>query len=242
MPQLHSIGVRASMVLVVVALAGTAAPAAAATLQGRVLDPQHEALAGARVVLEQDGTALRREASTDASGAFTLPELPPGTYTLVDRGPGLRDPDPHGPGPRRRPALPARRDTRGGRARGDDRRVGVSGAPDLRLLDRGRRHRPDRHRPASLERPQLHGAGLSRSRQRAHSQLRPHQDQQRGRVLRRPVRARRHGHDRRAGEQRRRGGRSAAERAPGRGAGVPDRDQSRTPRRAAAPRRPRSTS
>ena len=89
MLQIHSIVARASMVLVAVGLAGSAAPAAAATLQGRVLDPQHQALTGARVVLEQDGTTLRREASTDASGAFTLAELSPGTYTLITEAAGF---------------------------------------------------------------------------------------------------------------------------------------------------------
>lgn len=88
MPQPRSIGVGVLMMAVVFVLAG-AAPLAAATLQGRVLDPQHRAVAGARVVAQQDGTTLRREAAADASGAFTLPELPPGTYTLVTEADGF---------------------------------------------------------------------------------------------------------------------------------------------------------
>jgi carboxypeptidase family protein/TonB-dependent receptor-like protein len=89
LPQRHSIGVGVSMILVVVGLAGSATPAVAVTLQGRVLDPQHQAVAGARVVVEEDGTTLRREAVTDGSGAFTLPELDPGTYTLVTEANGF---------------------------------------------------------------------------------------------------------------------------------------------------------
>ncbi len=86
MPQPRSIGVRASMIVVI---AGLTAPAVAATLQGRVLDPQRQAVPGARVVVEAEGATLRREAATDAAGAFTLPELPPGTYTLVAEARGF---------------------------------------------------------------------------------------------------------------------------------------------------------
>ena len=67
-------------------LAGTAL---ASTLQGRVLDPQGKAIAGARVVVEETGTALRRETTADAAGGFTLPELPPGTYTLTAEAQGF---------------------------------------------------------------------------------------------------------------------------------------------------------
>jgi hypothetical protein len=59
------------------------------TLQGRVLDPQGRAVAGARVTAEKEGVALKRQGTTDASGSFTLPELPPGTYTLVAAAPGF---------------------------------------------------------------------------------------------------------------------------------------------------------
>jgi outer membrane receptor protein involved in Fe transport len=80
--QPRSIGVRA-FTIAVVGFCTAVAPLAAATLQGRVLDPQRRAVVGARVVAQQEGTPLRREALSDASGVFTLPELPPGTYTLV---------------------------------------------------------------------------------------------------------------------------------------------------------------
>ncbi len=38
---------------------------------------------GARVVVEAEGTTLRRATDTDRAGGFTFPELPPGNYTLV---------------------------------------------------------------------------------------------------------------------------------------------------------------
>jgi hypothetical protein len=73
---------------VVLAL-GVAAPALASTLHGRVLDPQRQAVVGARVAVEAEGTTLRREAVTDGSGSFTLPELTPGRYTLVAEASGF---------------------------------------------------------------------------------------------------------------------------------------------------------
>lgn len=88
MLQPRSIGVRA-FTIALVGLGTAAAPLAAATLQGRVLDPQRRAVIGARVVAQEEGTRLRREALSDASGVFTLPELPPGTYTLVTEANGF---------------------------------------------------------------------------------------------------------------------------------------------------------
>jgi outer membrane receptor protein involved in Fe transport len=66
-----------------------AAPLSAATLQGRVLDPQRQAVAHAQVRVQEQGTDLRRETTTDASGAFTLAELPPGEYALTAEAPGF---------------------------------------------------------------------------------------------------------------------------------------------------------
>jgi outer membrane receptor protein involved in Fe transport len=66
-----------------------AGAAHASTLQGRVLDPQGKAIAAARIVVQDTGTALRRETTSDATGAFTLPELPPGTYTLTAEAQGF---------------------------------------------------------------------------------------------------------------------------------------------------------
>jgi hypothetical protein len=68
---------------------GAPGAAAAATLQGRVLDPQGRAIAGAGVAAEEQGTARRRQTVTDGTGAFTLPELPPGTYSLTAEAQGF---------------------------------------------------------------------------------------------------------------------------------------------------------
>ena len=70
-------------------LAASPLQAATGTLQGRVLDPQGRAVSGAHVAVEREGAALRREATTDAAGSFTLPELPAGTYTIVTEAQGF---------------------------------------------------------------------------------------------------------------------------------------------------------
>jgi hypothetical protein len=66
-----------------------AAPALAATLQGRVLDPQGRAVTGARLTVDHEGRAQRRETTSDAAGHFTLPELVPGIYTLTTEAQGF---------------------------------------------------------------------------------------------------------------------------------------------------------
>lgn len=59
-----------------------AAPAAPGVITGQVaLVESGEPLEGAQVVIP----ALRRGATTDASGAFRIDSLPPGTYDLVVR-------------------------------------------------------------------------------------------------------------------------------------------------------------
>jgi Carboxypeptidase regulatory-like domain/TonB dependent receptor-like, beta-barrel len=59
------------------------APALAATLQGRVRDAQGDAIAGARLRVQDPSRARSRETTTDAAGRFTVPQLPPGTYVVT---------------------------------------------------------------------------------------------------------------------------------------------------------------
>ena len=54
---------------------------AVATLTGRVTDPQNAATPGATVTLRNAATAAVRTAATDSDGRFTIPMLPPGTYS-----------------------------------------------------------------------------------------------------------------------------------------------------------------
>ena len=87
MPRLRPIRALALATLTA-ALAG-ASPVAAATLQGRVLDPQRQPIAGARVRVQDEGRDLRRETTTDSGGAFTVAELPPGTYSVAAEASGF---------------------------------------------------------------------------------------------------------------------------------------------------------
>src|SRR5215475_3031432 len=53
-----------------------------ATLSGVVVDDTNGVVPGVKVTLINNATALRRETMTNAEGYFTLPLVPPGTYTL----------------------------------------------------------------------------------------------------------------------------------------------------------------
>ena len=167
-----------------------AASSSASTLQGRVLDPQDKAVPGARVRAENEATSLAREATTDSSGAFTLPELPPGAYTLVAEAQGFA--------PRTQKGLrlavgqTLRHDVALAVSGVSESVVTVAVAPDL--VSSGTSTvdgviGADGHRAAAPERPQLPRARLPRTRQRPHPELRPHEDEQRGGGLRRADRA-----------------------------------------------------
>jgi len=56
---------------------------ATATLSGTVKDPNSAIVPGAAVIVQNDATRLVRNAATDDSGNFTVPLLPPGTYTVT---------------------------------------------------------------------------------------------------------------------------------------------------------------
>ena len=63
--------------------AADAQTAATATLRGRVLDPQSRPVPGAQVVATASATGWSREATTDASGQYLLPDLPPGGFVVA---------------------------------------------------------------------------------------------------------------------------------------------------------------
>src|SRR5207248_4266359 len=52
------------------------------TVQGLVLDPAADAVAGAALVLRNTATGQLRHTQTDQQGAYSFPLLPPGTYRL----------------------------------------------------------------------------------------------------------------------------------------------------------------
>ncbi|MCX4247076.1 carboxypeptidase regulatory-like domain-containing protein [Paraliomyxa miuraensis] len=65
------------------------APAARATIAGRVLDPVGEPLPGARVLSDPASDEPSAEAVTDEDGAFVLHDLVPGPHRVEARHPGF---------------------------------------------------------------------------------------------------------------------------------------------------------
>jgi Carboxypeptidase regulatory-like domain/TonB dependent receptor len=61
-----------------------------ASLNGRVTDPSQALVAGARVAAVSDGTNLRYEALTNASGEYYISNLPPGGYHLEVEKPDFK--------------------------------------------------------------------------------------------------------------------------------------------------------
>jgi hypothetical protein len=60
------------------------------TIDGNVTDSSQAALVGARVVVTEQNTGFQRETATNAAGVYTLPELPPGTYTVTISSQGFQ--------------------------------------------------------------------------------------------------------------------------------------------------------
>jgi hypothetical protein len=77
------------MVLAAASTAGAQQPSAA-TLRGRVLDPQGAGVA-ARISVTDVRTGLARETRADQSGRFTIAAIPPGTVDLLVAAPGFAE-------------------------------------------------------------------------------------------------------------------------------------------------------
>ena len=60
------------------------------TVLGTVLDAQGGAVSGASVALINEGTGDQRSATTDGTGNFLFPSVPPGTYTAKVESPGFQ--------------------------------------------------------------------------------------------------------------------------------------------------------
>ncbi len=60
------------------------------TLEGRVSDPTGRSIAGATVGLTSGETGQKREAKSDANGAFQLADVPAGSYSLTATADGFR--------------------------------------------------------------------------------------------------------------------------------------------------------
>jgi len=60
------------------------------TIDGNVTDPSQAAVVGAKVVVTEEATGLVRDTATNSAGVYTLPELPPGTYTVTISSSGFQ--------------------------------------------------------------------------------------------------------------------------------------------------------
>src|SRR6266699_1970963 len=65
------------------------AQSATATLSGTVQDQNGAIVPGASVVVLNKATGLRREVTTNEEGSFTVPLLPPNTYSVTVRRDGF---------------------------------------------------------------------------------------------------------------------------------------------------------
>ncbi|MFL6414755.1 MAG: carboxypeptidase regulatory-like domain-containing protein [Bryobacteraceae bacterium] len=65
------------------------AQSATANLSGTIKDPNNAVVPGARVTTTNNGTGLKREATTTSNGTFRIPLLPPSTYTVSVVSPGF---------------------------------------------------------------------------------------------------------------------------------------------------------
>src|SRR5580658_8804757 len=63
---------------------------AVSQISGTVADPSGAGIAGVQVTATQTDTGTTRSATSDASGSYTLPNLPIGPYRLDAMKPGFR--------------------------------------------------------------------------------------------------------------------------------------------------------
>jgi hypothetical protein len=59
------------------------------SISGKVVDPDGLALPGATVTVKEQNTGITRTATTQSTGAYTVPNLDPGTYTVTVDMPGF---------------------------------------------------------------------------------------------------------------------------------------------------------
>src|SRR5690349_12703169 len=62
----------------------------AGTLNGTVFDQGGAVVPGAAVIAKNNATGEEARATTTSAGAYTLPDLPAGTYTIRVTSPGFR--------------------------------------------------------------------------------------------------------------------------------------------------------
>ena len=141
MQQLHKRGVLfAAFLAVLGALTVWVEPAQAQLLQGsitgNVTDASQAAVVGAKVVATEQTTNFTRDTTTNGAGAYNLPTMPPGTYTITVTAPSFQTSTDNW---RARSAGTSSPNQRGSDHRPIDAKCGSLGRRD-RLADGPRRH------------------------------------------------------------------------------------------------------
>src|SRR5450755_3077269 len=60
------------------------------TIEGTVADPQGASVAGATITVVNNANGMSNQLKSDGDGRFTMPFVPPGTYTVSVDAPGFR--------------------------------------------------------------------------------------------------------------------------------------------------------
>jgi len=89
MQQLKAVGLAVCALLCAGSALAQSAQRGAATLSGKVLDPDSKVVANAALIIRNEATNEIRTASTDAVGRFSLSGLPAGMYTIEVAVPGF---------------------------------------------------------------------------------------------------------------------------------------------------------
>jgi hypothetical protein len=62
----------------------------AGSIQGLIIDPQHAAVPGVTVTIEERGTGIERTTSTNSDGLYSFPSVAIGTYTVTAEARGFK--------------------------------------------------------------------------------------------------------------------------------------------------------
>ena len=89
--QAATIAALLALVLVAFVVPTLAQQAATATIEGVVTDPQNAVVPGAKVTVRNVETGLTREITTDGTGLYRIPALPPGTYSIAATAQGFAE-------------------------------------------------------------------------------------------------------------------------------------------------------
>ena len=78
--------------LLILVFAAAAFAQTTASIQGSVTDQSGAAVVGAKVTVKNQALGIERTTQTNATGAYEVPALPPGVYTVQVQMNGLESP------------------------------------------------------------------------------------------------------------------------------------------------------